>query len=168
MRIYWEDAPSWAGCVIRTRQEDDGRLWWAEPWGTLDGKRQEMGSSRRYPDDIADTSKPNSWVLVATRPDDYGLPAIGANVHVHDPEGLLMYGAGESGEVIAHVENTAVIRMSYGLGCFTAKHLKTKEQFDKESRSAAIMAILDDLNLAADNLYIAERVYDRGYRKEED
>ena len=46
-------------------------------------------------------------------------------------DGSLHYGAGESGEVVAHVENTAVVRMSYGLGCFTSRYLRqirTKEQ----------------------------------------
>ncbi len=52
------------------------------------------------------------------------LPPIGAYAEVIDTNTSLNYGHGESGEVVAHVENTAVIRMSYGLGCFTAKHLR--------------------------------------------
>jgi len=45
------------------------------------------------------------------------LPPVGAFVDVVGDS--LIYGQGESNcEVIAHVENTAVIRMSYGLGCF--------------------------------------------------
>lgn len=66
-----------------------------------------------------------------------GLPPIGMFVHIHDPDGIMMYGHGESGEVIAHVENTAVVRMSYGLGCFTAKHLRTPEQIAAEERETA-------------------------------
>ena len=51
-----------------------------------------------------------------------GLPPVGAFV---DVVGDVQYGAGESNcEVIAHVENCAVIRMSYGLGCFESHCLK--------------------------------------------
>ena len=49
--------------------------------------------------------------------------------------------------------------------CF--RPIRTPEQIAAEERSEAIMAILDDLNLAVDNLYIAERVYNKGYRKHE-
>ncbi|MCF1760119.1 hypothetical protein L0G78_34315, partial [Pseudomonas aeruginosa] len=59
--------------------------------------------------------------------DGQGLPPVGVRVSVFD-DGDLVYGHGESGEVIAHVEDCAVIRMSYGLGCFTAKNLRTPEQ----------------------------------------
>lgn len=45
--------------------------------------------------------------------------------------------------------------------------IRTPEQIVAEERSEAIMAILDDLSLAVDNLYIAERVYNKGYRKQE-
>lgn len=53
-----------------------------------------------------------------------GLPPVGMQCEIVDPDGVLMYGQEESGEVIAHVENTAVIRMSYGLGCFESRFLR--------------------------------------------
>ena len=169
-KINWDHAPDWADCVIRTIHEDDGRLYWAEPWGTLDGKRQEVGRSRRYSDDIADTSRPNSWLLVATRPKNYGLPDVGVMAFVYDPDGVLMYGSGESGEVIAHIENTAVIRMSYGLGCFTAKHLKTGDQVAALERSREcdkIYGILCKAGREGNRSDMAEAIYDAGYRKQE-
>lgn len=76
-------------------------------------------------------------LLVADEWNGEGLPPVGMFVHIHNPEGTLMYGHGESGKVVAHVENTAVVRMSYGLGCFTAKHLRTPEQIAAEERETA-------------------------------
>lgn len=54
--------------------------------------------------------------------DGEGLPPVGTMVGVID-DGTLRYGADECGPVVAHVENTAVVRMSYGLGCFKANYL---------------------------------------------
>lgn len=51
------------------------------------------------------------------------LPPVGVVCEVVD-DGSLVYGHGESGPVVAHVENCAVVRMSYGLGCFTASYLR--------------------------------------------
>ena len=66
MFIDWNESPDWAGCVISAESDGD-RLYWAEPWGTVDGKRQEIGYSRQ-PYDIADTSVKNGWSLVQVRP----------------------------------------------------------------------------------------------------
>lgn len=105
-----------------------------------------------------------------------GLPPIGTHICVYDPEGLLMYGAGEEGEVVAHVENTAVIRMSYGLGCFVAKHLRTTEQIEAEERDQARTEILNamtaDGRTEGENeenwqfrMQIVGEMLDMGYRK---
>lgn len=72
-----------------------------------------------------------------------GLPPVGTFVRITD-DGSLYYGSNESGEVIAHVEDCAVVRMSYGLGCFTARYLeaiKTPAQIAAEEREAAIEAM---------------------------
>lgn len=70
-----------------------------------------------------------------------GLPPVGMHCEIVDPDGVLMYGQGESGEVIAHVENTAVIRMSYGLGCFEARFLRPSHLEAERKRDAAIEAM---------------------------
>lgn len=77
--------------------------------------------------------------------------------------------------IIAHDGDMAVFRLnnSERLNYFgdTRQHfrpIRTPEQIAAEERSAAVMAILDDLNLALDNLYIADRVYEAGYRKVKD
>lgn len=79
---------------------------------------------------------PHSYTKIQAEPEwtGEGLPPLGEHVFVNDPEGILRYGQGESGEVIAHVEDTAVIRMSYGLGCFEARCLRTIEQIEAEDR----------------------------------
>ena len=70
-----------------------------------------------------------------------GLPPVGMRCEIVDPDGVLMYGQGESGEVISHVENTAVIRMSYGLGCFEARFLRPLRTEAERKRDAAIEAM---------------------------
>lgn len=70
-----------------------------------------------------------------------GLPPVGMHCKIADPDGVLMYGQGESGEVIAHVENTAVIRMSYGLGCFEARFLRPASSEAEKARKAAETAM---------------------------
>lgn len=51
------------------------------------------------------------------------IPEIGDYVEIID-DGTLRYGSGESGECVGHIEGTAIIRMSYGLGCFYPKVLR--------------------------------------------
>lgn len=70
-----------------------------------------------------------------------GMPPVGMHCEIVDPDGVLMYGQGESGEVISHVENTAVIRMSYGLGCFEARFLRPLRSEADKKRDAAVEAI---------------------------
>ena len=72
-----------------------------------------------------------------------GLPPVGMQCEIVDPDGVLMYGQGESGEVIAHVENTAVIRMSYGLGCFEARFLRHASSEADKKREVAAQALCD-------------------------
>lgn len=74
-----------------------------------------------------------------------GLPPIGMHVVVHD-DGSLVYGRGESGEVIAHVDGCAVIRMSYGLGCFLPRCLRTPEQIAAEEREKAACELYCTIN----------------------
>lgn len=70
-----------------------------------------------------------------------GIPPIGSMVEIIDHDGMLVYGHGESGEVIAHVEKTAVVRMSYGLGCFDAGFLKPLRTEADRKRDEAVKAI---------------------------
>ena len=97
------------------------------------------------------------------------LPAIGVIVFVHDPDGVLRYGQNESGEVIAHIENTAVVRMSYGLGCFEARVLRTQEQIEAKERNRVcdrIYGIITGPGVERkDNRSdMAEALYDAGLR----
>lgn len=92
-----------------------------------------------------------------------GLPPVGSHVVVHD-DGSLIYGQGESGEVLAHVDGCAVIRMSYGLGCFLPRCLRTTEQIAAEEKAAAIkemQRVVGSLNLEP-----FQCLYDAGYRKQ--
>lgn len=95
------------------------------------------------------------------------LPPIGAYAEVIDTNSSLNYGHGESGEVVAHVENTAVIRMSYGLGCFTAKHLRpmrTEEEKARESRIESLNGFIKGFmtNTNGDYSKLGEAVYEWG------
>lgn len=101
-----------------------------------------------------------------------GLPPVGCFCEVEDLDGMLVYGQGESGEVIAHVENTAVIRMSYGLGCFEARFLRPLRTEADKKRDTAIKELtsvicgeIPDTGMATAAMYAA-RIYDAGYRKD--
>ncbi|HHH9220650.1 TPA: hypothetical protein ACP303_005129 [Pseudomonas aeruginosa] len=97
-----------------------------------------------------------------------GLPPVGVRVSIFD-DGDLVYGHGESGEVIAHVEDCAVIRMSYGLGCFTAKNLRTPEQIAAEEREAGISDMQTITDGAGPTVYAKlSALYDAGYRRQEE
>jgi len=96
-----------------------------------------------------------------------GLPPVGTHVVVHD-DGSLMYGQGESGEVLAHVDGCAVIRMSYGLGCFLPRCLRTPEQIAADKRAADIETMRADIGWKAPYLgpCPVALLYDAGYRKQ--
>lgn len=93
-----------------------------------------------------------------------GLPPVGMHCEIVDPDGVLMYGQGESGEVISHVENTAVIRMSYGLGCFEAKFLRPLRSEAERKRDAAAEAIdywlPEYIPDTPNEFYHAKKIYD--------
>lgn len=94
-----------------------------------------------------------------------GLPPVGCFCEVEDIDGMLVYGHGESGEVIAHVENTAVIRMSYGLGCFKAGFLRPLRTEAERKRDAVVEQMIKiatiyttkslSLDLALNSIYNA-------------
>lgn len=106
-----------------------------------------------------------------------GLPPIGSHVVVHD-DGSLVYGQGESGEVLAHVDGCAVVRMSYGLGCFLPRCLRTPEQIAADERlhklrnaHTAIARTLDsfmgDIPAESVSRQTIEAMIDAGYVKGE-
>ena len=94
------------------------------------------------------------------------LPPVGAFVDVVGDS--LIYGQGESNcEVIAHVENTAVIRMSYGLGCFESGAIIPA----RTERDKAIDEMVEVLKSAIQDTktvheICASALYNAGYRKE--
>lgn len=101
---------------------------------TADDNHSAAISMARYECEI---SKKGTGKQSANEWNSEGLPPVGMHCEIVDPDGVLMYGQGESGEVISHVENTAVIRMSYGLGCFEARFLRPlKGEADKKRDSA--------------------------------
>lgn len=105
------------------------------------------------------------------KPDIYtgeGLPPVGTHVFVHD-DGSLVYGQGESGEVLAHVDGCAVIRMSYGLGCFLPRCLRTPEQIGADEKQRAVSemeAQIAEWGLTSDYSFMCQALYDAGYRKQ--
>ena len=93
------------------------------------------------------------------------LPPVGAFV---DVVGEVRYGAGESNcEVIAHVENCAVIRMSWGLGCFENHCLKpAKSERDKFIEAAIKMVTPEGSEMISTNTASNwfGKLYDAGFR----
>ena len=71
------------------------------------------------------------------------LPPVGSFV---DVVGEVQYGAGESNcEVIAHVENCAVIRMTWGLGCFES-HVLRPAKSEREKFVEASLKKFDEIS----------------------
>lgn len=98
----------------------------------------------------------NNWFEVG------GTPPIGANV---DVVGFVVYGAGEINcEVISYVENCAVIRMSYGLGCFESRNLKPSMTDRERFISTAIECSITRLNDLVNASEYLGRMYDAGFR----
>jgi len=93
--------------------------------------------------------------------DGAGLPPVGCECEVIESDGL-MYGQGELGEVIAHVENTAVIRMSYGLGCFEARHLRPIRSQAERERDTAIDHAFSKLTEFREARQVLGDLYDAG------
>lgn len=93
------------------------------------------------------------------------LPPVGVFVDVAG-DGLV-YGQGESNcEVIAHVENTAVIRMSYGLGCFESGAIIPARTEREKAIDEMVDVITDDRYAPLYVIKIATKLYNAGYRKE--
>lgn len=96
------------------------------------------------------------------------LPPVGVFVDVAG-DGLV-YGQGESNcEVIAHVENTAVIRMSYGLGCFESGAIIPARTEREKAIDEMVCEFIDhhgDPKGGERYLGVAAKLYDAGYRKE--
>ena len=140
----------WPEGVSRIHQDYDGEIYaWTgqsceflfkvdiiadncRPYG-LDESIENMVTRKQYEFALAASQNP-AW-------NGEGLPPVGMHCKIVDPDGVLMYGQGESGEVIAHVENTAVIRMSYGLGCFEARFLRPARSEAEKNRDAAVEAM---------------------------
>lgn len=153
-QIDWSKAPEGTtGAMVANFEAGSG-------YGAIEFIPHHGPRSIFYENDISGwTYHPAPWK-------DNGLPSVGTFVHVYD-NGDLIYGQGESGPVLAHVEDTAVIRMSYGLGCFSAECLRTAEQM--EEREAGIKEID---RIATSVLHIdgprpsATALWDAGYRKQ--
>lgn len=93
------------------------------------------------------------------------LPPIGEFVDVEGED--LVYGDGELNcEVIAHVEDTAVIRMSYGLGCFQ-KHVLSPSRTERDKTIDGMKQYCPYPGSwdTVGRIY-AEALYDAGYRKQ--
>ncbi len=163
----------WPDGVCRMHQDHDGEIYaWTDAsckllfkigiiaddcrqYG-LDESIENMVTRNQYESALAESQKP-AW-------NGEGLPPVGMHCEIVDPDGVLMYGQGESGEVIAHVENTAVIRMSYGLGCFEARFLRPSHSESERNRDAAVEAIHwympEFIPDTPNKYYHAKKIYD--------
>lgn len=122
------------------------------PYG-LDESIENMVTRNQYKSVFALSQKP-AW-------NGEGLPPVGMHCEIVDHDGVLMYGQGESGEVISHVENTAVIRMSYGLGCFEARFLRPARSEADKKRDSAVEAMQKEADEGDNWIYSEyEIIYD--------
>lgn len=171
---FWKGAPETSTHYQPPRGEGFNPVFWrvdngvpVEAWAVMQNGRFNHVPKPSYIDDVLGRLIPRPTPQWSGE----GLPPIGTFVRISD-DGSLYYGANESGEVIAHVENCAVVRMSYGLGCFTARYLepiKTHEQIAAEQREDAIDVMAGWAGVTTLPTDVERRVlgrlYDAGYRK---
>jgi len=152
--------------VKPTKEQLADPKWWDENADS----RDEYCYMDKTDGECFTTWNSNDWVhgfeLLAKRPEPEqwkpkapSLPDIGAEVEIID-NGSLVYGQGESGEVIGHIENCAVVRMSYGLGCFEASYLKIKKTQREELIDLIYMSSEIELDAAAATASIILGKYD--------
>ncbi|BBI47389.1 hypothetical protein [Pseudomonas phage HU1] len=156
--IDWSKAPSWATAVGKCY----GSLAWIGEAGYC---FQGISNPPCHPYKAGKYTQ-DKFIVVARRPLPWtgeGWPPVGTHVVVHD-DGSLVYGQGESGEVLAHVDGCAVIRMSYGLGCFLPRCLRTPAQIEEENRIASAYAMCKIAPSLSNTDAVA--LYDAGYRKQ--
>jgi hypothetical protein len=138
----FEQAPEWATQILRDNN-DSKKSFVGELGGvTLVAEKMNPHSWWKYNDGYVGT------IIAERRPitepvwSGEGLPPVGVEVDIVDIHERLRYGQNESGEVVAHVENTAVVRMSYGLGCFEAEFLRPIRSPEDVARDEAIDAMM--------------------------
>ena len=89
------------------------------------------------------------------------LPPVGARVNVDGPG--LVYGDGERDcEVLTHVEDTAVVRMSYGLGCFQSHVLSPS----RTAREVLIDVIKQWDGLVQTEEVLADAILAAGFKRD--
>ncbi|MFM7812597.1 MAG: hypothetical protein ACKO7M_13050 [Acinetobacter junii] len=142
----------------------DGSTWWGGYEGKLNVGDLEFNTYAttkfRIVDERYKPKSEQSWF------EKDELPPVGSFV---DVVGEVRYGAGETNcEVIAHVENCAVIRMSYGLGCFESHCLKpTKTEREKFIDAASVIIHRWQIEHNSSAAKCAEMLYDANFRAPE-
>lgn len=151
--IDWRKAPEWAECVIRSSDDELGTLYWAEPWGTIDGKRCVVGSESLRLDSnaIANTAgNKHSWILVVSRPviwSGEGLPPVGTVCEWHpNQDGWVKVEIlGHNGEETwfrrdGHTSSETCLRMAF------FRPIRTPEQIADENREKAARELFELVN----------------------
>ena len=152
--------PNWHQCIL-SRDE----YFTAYP----EQVKIEIGNGTKHKVEVEMKSESEMTINASDWHKNGELPPVGAFVDVVGDS--LIYGQGESNcEVIAHVENTAVIRMSYGLGCFeSGAIIPARTERDKAIDEIISTAKKIELNSEMANQIIGEvavELYEAGYRKE--
>lgn len=158
--IDWSKAPEGAthyDTAFDLFCNEDGYWQPHGPW-VFDNEQNEWGTQRYVP-------RPAQWT-------GEGLPPVGMVC-----QGRLRNQLGEEDwfecKVLVHHQNfnhCAGVLSDGGrhLGwCSEFRPIRTPEQIAAEERGKAIDAIQDDLSLSPDCRYIAKRVYESGYRKQD-
>lgn len=100
-----------------------------------------------------------------------GFPPVGTKVDIISDVGdSIVFEGSLTGEVIAHVEDNAVVRMAWGLACFKVDRLLPSRSPEDVARDEAIKAMRDvGYTLPAAIRFTKEEMaalYDAGYRKQ--
>lgn len=151
--------PNWHQCILSR-----GEYFIAYP----EQVKVEIGNDTKHNVDVEMKSEPEMTIKVGDWHKNGELPPVGVFVGVVCDD--LMYGQGERNrEVIAHVENTAVIRMGYSLGCFASHALAPAKSERDWAIDEIVSEFIDhygDPKGGERYIGIAAKLYEAGYRKE--
>lgn len=171
MEIDWSKAPEWAQCVIES-EEFSGQYYWAEPWGTSNGKRCAFGSEDRAlrDFDIANTAGKNAWHLIESRPasiwPESGRPPIGTECEAFND----------------HLEEWIAVKIIDNHNCVHSaacreigtdklwwsdsfRPVRTAAEIAADERESAVNGMLTHDAFGGSRRGLAEALYDAGYRK---
>lgn len=165
-RDYWDSKDPTGGEATHYCADGGANPWIKEGhvWEDKQGRWREVRLKNYDMQNPIPRPARKQW----SGPED-GLPPIGSECTIED-NGRLKYGADHAGkamEVVAHVENCAVLRLDWGLGCFelsVLRPLRTEKERVVEAAIGNVDGSVNCLELYCRREFLG-RCYEAGFLK---